>query len=198
MKKAWKNSRNAKGGLIKAAYCPDSVHKIMPSFIAPFVCYVCEILHDQYEYFKELHQEQGYNWPTTYRAAATVVSTITSLEALVMHATRCNIWQAIWPASRLTCASSGKEFEENFGGGSLHARGLPRTPTSKPARRLQAINPLLVFLSQLRRSYWKASEQPLMSELKTSCTHLFELFLAPRVIITAIIPWEISAVSLKK
>ena len=137
-------------------------------------------------------------WPTTYRAGAAVVSTITRLEALVMHATRCNIWQAIGPASRLTCASSGKEFEGNFGGGSLHARGLPRTPTSEPARRLQAINLQLVFPSQLRSFYWKASEQPLMSELKTSCTHLFELFLAPRVIITAIIPWEISAVSLKK
>ena len=120
-----------------------------PAFIAPIVCYLCEILHDQYEYFKELHKEQGYNWPTTYRAGAAVVSTFTSLEALVMHATI----QAIWPAScRLTCASSGKEFEENFGSGSLHARGLPRTPTSEPALRLQAINLQLVFPSQLRSS----------------------------------------------
>ena len=113
-------------------------------------------------YFKELQKEQGYNWPTTYRAGTAVVSTITRLEALVMHATRCNIWQAIGPASRLTCASSGKEFEENFGGGSLHACGLPRTPTSKPARRLQAINLQLVFPSQLRFSYWKANEQSFM------------------------------------
>ena len=42
------------------------------------------------------------------------------------------------------------------------------------------------------------SELNLGQEDKASYTHLFELFLAPRVIITAIIPWEISAVSLKK
>ena len=99
-------------------------------------------------------------WPTTYRAGAAVVSAITRLEALVMHATRCNIWQAIGPASRLTCASSGKEFEGNFGGGSLHARGLPRTPTSEPARRLQAINLQLVFPSQLNLFIEKQVSNP--------------------------------------
>jgi len=150
---AWKNSRNPEGVLNKAAYCPDSVHEILHSFIASFVCYMCEILHDQYEYFKELHKEQGYNWPTIYRAGTAVVSTITSLEALVMHATRCNIWQATWPSSM---QAHFWEFGENFGDGSLHA-GFPELP--------QAINPQLIFPSQLRPSYWKASEQPLMSEL---------------------------------
>ena len=43
--------KNEKGVLIKAAYCPDTVHEILNSFIAPFICYMCEILHDQCEYF---------------------------------------------------------------------------------------------------------------------------------------------------
>ena len=38
----------------------DTVHEILHSFTAPFICYMCEILHDQCEYFKELDKEQGY------------------------------------------------------------------------------------------------------------------------------------------
>lgn len=53
----WKYSWNAEGVLIKAAYCPDSVHEILHSFIAPFVCYMCEILHDQHD--SKIHNRQS-------------------------------------------------------------------------------------------------------------------------------------------
>ena len=140
-----KNSQNAKGVLIKAAYCPDSVHEILRFLLLLHLLYVICVKF----FMISMNILKSYTKnKTTYRAGAAVVSTFTSLEALVMHATI----QAIWPASRLTCASSGKEFEENFGSGSLHARGLPRTPTSEPARRLQAINLQMVFPSQLRSS----------------------------------------------
>ena len=33
-------------------------------------------------YFKELHNDQEYYWPTTYRAGAAVVSTITIINPL--------------------------------------------------------------------------------------------------------------------
>ena len=39
---------------------------------------MCENLHYKSVYFKELHNEQKYYWPTIYRAGAAVVSTITS------------------------------------------------------------------------------------------------------------------------
>ena len=39
---------------------------------------MCENLHYESVYFKELHNEQEYYWPTIYRAGAAVVSTITS------------------------------------------------------------------------------------------------------------------------
>ena len=39
---------------------------------------MCEHLHYEWVYFKELHNDQGYNWPTIYRAEADVVSTTTS------------------------------------------------------------------------------------------------------------------------
>ena len=38
-----------------------------------------ENLYYESVYFKELHKEQEYYWPTIYRAGAAVVSTITSL-----------------------------------------------------------------------------------------------------------------------
>ena len=51
-------------------------------FISLLVCNMCENLYESvyYEsvYFKELHNDQEYYWPTIYRAGATVVSTITS------------------------------------------------------------------------------------------------------------------------
>ena len=49
-----------------------------PVFISPIVWNMCENLHYESVYFKELHNEQEYYWPTIYRAGAAVVSTITS------------------------------------------------------------------------------------------------------------------------
>ena len=40
--------------------------------------YMCENLHYESVYFKELPNDQEYYWPTIYRAEAAVVSTITS------------------------------------------------------------------------------------------------------------------------
>ena len=50
-----------------------------PLFISPVVKNMCENLHYESVYFRELHNEQEYFWPTIYRAGAAVVSTITSL-----------------------------------------------------------------------------------------------------------------------
>ena len=49
-----------------------------PVFISPIVWNMCENLHYESVYFKELHNEQEYYWPTIYRAGTAVVSTITS------------------------------------------------------------------------------------------------------------------------
>ena len=49
-----------------------------PVFILPIVWNMCENLHYESVYFKELHNEQEYYWPTIYRTGAAVVSTITS------------------------------------------------------------------------------------------------------------------------
>ena len=48
-------------------------------FISPIAWNMCENLHYESVYFKELHNKQQYYWPTIYRAGAAVVSTITSL-----------------------------------------------------------------------------------------------------------------------
>ena len=40
---------------------------------------MCENLHDESVYFKELHNQQEYYCPTIYRMGAAVVSTITSI-----------------------------------------------------------------------------------------------------------------------
>ena len=57
-----------------------------PAFILPIVCSMCENLHyDQSAYFKELHNDQGYNWSTTYRVGAALVSTITSYIILIIY-----------------------------------------------------------------------------------------------------------------
>ena len=50
-----------------------------PVFISPVVWNTCENLHYESLYFKELHNNQEYYWPTIYRAGAAVVSAITSL-----------------------------------------------------------------------------------------------------------------------
>ena len=39
---------------------------------------MCENLHYESVYFKELHNQQEHHWPTIYRTGAAVVSTITS------------------------------------------------------------------------------------------------------------------------
>lgn len=49
-----------------------------PVFISPIVWNMCENLHYESVYFKELHNQQEYYWPTIYRTGAAVVSTITS------------------------------------------------------------------------------------------------------------------------
>ena len=49
-----------------------------PVFISPMVWNKCVNLHFELKHFKELHNDQEYNCPTTYRAGAAVVSTITS------------------------------------------------------------------------------------------------------------------------
>ena len=47
-------------------------------FISPIVWNMCENLHYESVYFKKLHNQQEYYWPTIYRTGAGVVSTITS------------------------------------------------------------------------------------------------------------------------
>ena len=39
---------------------------------------MCKNLHYESVYFKELHNQQEYYWPTIYKTEAAVVSTITS------------------------------------------------------------------------------------------------------------------------
>ena len=46
--------------------------------LSPVVWNMCENLHYKSVYFKELHNDQEYCWPTIYTAGAAVVSTITS------------------------------------------------------------------------------------------------------------------------
>ena len=46
--------------------------------ISPIVWNMCENLNYESVYFKELHNQQEYYWPTIYRTGAAVVSTITS------------------------------------------------------------------------------------------------------------------------
>ena len=46
---------------------------------------MCENLHYESVYFKELHNDQEYYWPITHRAGAAVVSTITSKYYSLIH-----------------------------------------------------------------------------------------------------------------
>ena len=52
---------------------------VFPVFISPIVWNMCENLHYESVYFKELHNKQEYYWATIYRAGADVVSIITSI-----------------------------------------------------------------------------------------------------------------------
>ena len=51
-----------------------------PVFISPIVWNMCENLHYESVYFKELHDGQEYYWQTIYRAGAAVVWAVTSTE----------------------------------------------------------------------------------------------------------------------
>ena len=53
--------------------------------ISPLVWNTCENLHYESVYFKELHNEQEYYWPTIHRAGAAVASTITSYGVIVAY-----------------------------------------------------------------------------------------------------------------
>ena len=57
-----------------------------------------ENLHYESAYFKDLHNEQEYYWPTIYRAWAAVVSTITSVIYKISKIVR-----ALWLAERSVC-----------------------------------------------------------------------------------------------
>ena len=46
---------------------------------------MCEYLHYESAYFKELHKEQEYYWPTIYRPGTAVVSTITSYKSYFLY-----------------------------------------------------------------------------------------------------------------
>ena len=50
---------------------------VFPVFISPIVWNMCENLDCGSVYFKELHNDQEYYWPTIYRAGAAVESSIT-------------------------------------------------------------------------------------------------------------------------
>ena len=52
--------------------------RLFPVFISPIVWNMCEHLHYESAYFKEVHKEQEYR--TIYGAGAAVVSTITSYQ----------------------------------------------------------------------------------------------------------------------
>ena len=60
-------------------------HLAFAVFISPIVWNICENLHYESVYFKELVNEQEYYWPTIYRGGgggggdAAVMSTITSV-----------------------------------------------------------------------------------------------------------------------
>ena len=56
------------------------------AFISPIVWNMCENIHYESVYFKELiHNEQEYYWPTIYRTGAAVVVTVTSISFLYRH-----------------------------------------------------------------------------------------------------------------
>ena len=84
-----------------------------PAFILPIVCSMCENLHyDQSAYFKELHNDQGYNWPTTYRVGAALVSTITSYIILIIYTSQGGVltihltWLGLWHGMITTTPTS--------------------------------------------------------------------------------------------
>ena len=55
-----------------------------PVFISPIVWNMCENLHYESVYFKDLHNQQECYWPTIYRTGAALVSTITSYDSYIL------------------------------------------------------------------------------------------------------------------
>ena len=76
-----------------------------PVFISPIVWNMCENLHYESVYFKELHNEQEYYGPTLYRAGAAVLSTITSCNITSWFATPL---AEIREKTHCNCKQSGK------------------------------------------------------------------------------------------
>ena len=64
--------------LCKSSWNCAAWNLAFPVFISPILWNMCENLHYESVYFKELHNQQEYYWPTIYRTGAAVVSTITS------------------------------------------------------------------------------------------------------------------------
>ena len=54
-------------------------------YLTYIVWNICENLHYQSVYFKELHNEQEYYRPTIYRAETAVVSTVTSINCALLY-----------------------------------------------------------------------------------------------------------------
>ena len=94
-----------------------------PLFISPVVWNMCENLHYESVFFKELHNQQEYYWPTIYRTGAAVVSTITSYSThyLIGQNRGLSGLKSIWPVIitgdllcvifRLCCAISLKNID---------------------------------------------------------------------------------------
>ena len=67
-----------------------------PVFISPVIWNICENLHYESVYFKEILNEQEYYQPTIYGAGVAVVSTITSLPTNhIKHCEINNSWTQI-------------------------------------------------------------------------------------------------------
>ena len=88
-----------------------------PVFISPIVWNMCENLHYESVYFKELHNEQEYYWTTIYRAGAAVVSTVTSINTLGSQCEAGLYWFcsiAFPPASLLQVNKTSNMKQENW------------------------------------------------------------------------------------
>ena len=76
---------------------------------------MCKNLQYYFEsvYFKELHKDQSYNWPTTYGAGAAVVSTITSVNTELSSLRKpADIWRRhhLFPRQFMTCEKWAQKF----------------------------------------------------------------------------------------
>ena len=88
-----------------------------PVFISPIVWNMCENLHYESVYFKELHNEQEYYWTTIYRAGAAAVSTVTSINTLGSQCEAGLYWLCsieFPPASLLQVNKTSNMKQENW------------------------------------------------------------------------------------